>query len=235
MPDLRPLTAYLFDLVNDNGGAVGMTALIKLVYILDVEYYRRYSTLATGLKWRFHHYGPWVKELEDAILNNPYITVSGDNLRRGYRFNLDSSWKEIREKFLSEYGRPVEIIANSVVADWGLEPLAVVLDHVYFETEPMQDARRGEVLDFATIPRDVRDISKDHVRIDIPEGTLTGLRQLLEQQMLERKQRPSQPMTPPVYNGAYEDARRIMSEEEQASFPLPHLKSGTRLQGPSQE
>ena len=234
MPDLRPLTAYLFDLVNDNGGAVGMTALIKLVYILDVEYYRRYSTLATGLKWWFHHYGPWVKELEDAILNNPYITVSGGTVSRpGYRFNLDSSWKEIRGKFLSEYGRPVEIIANSVVADWGLEPLEAILDYVYFETEPMQDARRGSILDFSTITRGVIETSNDQVRINIPEETSIRLRQRMEQRRLERNQSPSHPMTPPVYGDDYYAALRVMYQEEHPRYP--DLKPGTRVHGPVQE
>lgn len=233
MPDLRPLTAYLFDLVNDNGGAVGMTALIKLVYILDVEYYRRYSTLATGLKWWFHHYGPWVKELEDAILNNPYITVSGGTVSRpGYRFNLDSPWKEIRGKFLSEYGRPVEIIANSVVADWGLEPLEVILDYVYFETEPMQDARRGSILDFSTIPQLERATRNIRPTEGLPEETLTRLRQKMQQRRDERS-RPARPMTLPVYNKSYEEARRIMAAEELGQ--LPPLKHGTRVRGPIQE
>lgn len=232
MPDLRPLTAYLFDQVVDNGGAVGMTALIKLVYILDVEHYRRYSTLATGLNWWFHHYGPWVKELEAAILNNPYITVSGGTVsRRGYHFDRDASWQEIQGKFLSEYGRPVEIIANSVVSDWGLEPLDVILDYVYFETEPMQDARRGDVLDFSAIPpleRGTRNIQPE----GLPEETLTRLRQKMQQRRDERS-RPARPMTPPVYNKYYEEARRIMAEEERGQ--LPPLKHGTRVRGPIQE
>ena len=69
MPDFKPLIHYIVDRVNEQGGSVGRTALMKLVYLVDVEHYRQYGKQATGLKWRFHHYGPYADELQADVLS----------------------------------------------------------------------------------------------------------------------------------------------------------------------
>lgn len=233
MPDLRPLIAYLVDQVIDLEGALGKTALVKLVYLLDVEHYRRYGTLATGLKWRFHHYGPYTEELEAAIRSNPYITVAGDNIsRRAYRFGRDESWREIYRAFRSQFGLRVEQIAERIVADWGEEPLVVILNYVYFETEPMQNARRGAVLDFSTIPRETLGTRDTPVSLSLPKETLSRLHQRMKQRK-EEKSQTSRPMTPPVYGDDYHYALRLMYEEEHIRYP--DLKHGTKVDGPVQE
>jgi Protein of unknown function (DUF4065) len=67
MADLRPLVSYIVDQVQDKGDTIGKTALMKLVYLADVEHYKRYGKQATGLKWRFYHYGPYTAELEPVL------------------------------------------------------------------------------------------------------------------------------------------------------------------------
>ena len=67
MPDLKPLIGYIVDQVNEQGGSIGRTALTELVYLVDVEHCRQYGKPATGLKWWFHHYGPYAAELQSEI------------------------------------------------------------------------------------------------------------------------------------------------------------------------
>lgn len=204
-----------------------------MVYLLDVEHYRRYGTLATGLKWRFHRYGPYTEELEAAIRSNPYITVSGDNIsRRAYRFGRDESWREIYRVFRSQFGTRVERIAEKVVAGWGTEPLSVILDYVYFETEPMQNARRGAVLDFSAIPKETPVTRDTPVSSSLPKETMALLRQRMEQRKKERTD-PARPMTPPVYGDDYHYALRLMYDEEHIRYL--DLKHGTKVDGPVQE
>ena len=62
MADLKPLIAYLIDQVREQEGAPNKTALVKLVYLIDVECWRKLGKPATDLQWRFHHYGPYSAE-----------------------------------------------------------------------------------------------------------------------------------------------------------------------------
>ena len=156
MAELKPLIAYIVDQVGDRGGAVGRTALMKLVYLADIEHYRRYGKQATNLEWRFHHYGPYSAELDkevralgldidESVFNKTY----GGRTLSGYRYRRVGDWKEVAMAFNSNYGASAQRCVDRVVQRWGLDPLPTILDYVYFETEPMQDAKRGETLDFA--------------------------------------------------------------------------------------
>ena len=148
MTDLKPLIAYLIDQVRDQDGTLNKTALVKLVYLVDVECCRKLGRPATGLEWRFHHYGPHSAEMERDVNDNAFIHVFGDR-NSGYDFASSSDWKDIHATFNKSFDPAVRRIAEGVARQWGLEPLETLLEYVYFETEPMQDARRGETLDFS--------------------------------------------------------------------------------------
>ena len=95
MADLKPLIAYLTDQVREQGGTPNKTALVKLVYLVDVECWRKLGKSATGLEWRFHHYGPYSVELERNINDNAFLHISG-NRRSGYGFSISSEWRDIQ-------------------------------------------------------------------------------------------------------------------------------------------
>ena len=103
MTDIKPLIAYLVDQVVDQGGSPNKTTLIKLVYLVDVECWRKLGKPATGLEWRFHHYGPYSAELERDINDNTFLHVFGDR-HSGYGFSPSSQWEEIRQ-----YSTPASI------------------------------------------------------------------------------------------------------------------------------
>ena|SRR5664280_2675757 len=48
-------------------GEVPHTRLHKLVYLIDLEYYRRYGRTLTGAPWVRHNYGPMTKALLPAL------------------------------------------------------------------------------------------------------------------------------------------------------------------------
>jgi len=62
----------------------------------------------------------------------------------------------------------IESLISNIVKQWGDADLNQLLDYVYFETEPMQEAKRGELLDFSLIePQEPRKvvIKLDPVRL----------------------------------------------------------------------
>ena len=231
MADLKPLIAYLVDQVKDQWGTPNKTALVKLVYLVDVECRRKLGKPATGLEWRFHHYGPYSAQLERDINHNPFLEVFGDR-NSGYGFSISSDCREIQAAFSTSFGPAVRRVADGVVTQWGLETLDALLEYVYFETEPMQGARRGEILDFSTIqPEDGP--ARSEARLTFSNEFISGLRAQWDQ----RRKTPDTPRQEqeapdePVYDEVYEEALRLMDEEEGMTPEIPRRH---RIKGPDQ-
>ena len=237
MAELKPLIAYIVDQGGDQGGAVGRTALMKLVYLADIEHYRRYGKQATNLEWRFHHYGPYSAELDkevrslgldidESVFNKTY----GGRTLSGYRYRRAGDWKEVARAFNSNYGASAKRCVDRVVQRWGLDPLPTILDYVYFETEPMQDARRGEALDFAKVQ------SEPPSRSSVAQAGLSSeLAGKMRQRLHARKEtlgkKGVRKATEPPYDEVYEEACRVMAEDEGILYFRPNAK----LLGPNRE
>ena len=231
MTDLKPLIAYLIDQVRDQDGTLNKTALVKLVYLVDVECCRKLGRPATGLEWRFHHYGPYSAELERDVNDNAFIQVFGDR-NSGYGFAPSSDWKDIHAAFNTSFDPAVRRVADGVVSQWGLEPLETLLEYVYFETEPMQDARRGETLDFSKVQPEEKP-ARRIPHLSFSDEFISNLRTRWD----ERKGAASTPgrerTTPsePIYDEIYEEALGLMDEDE-GMTPRPSKKH--RLEGPGE-
>ena len=232
MADLKPLIAYLIDQVREKEGAPNKTALVKLVYLVDVECCRRFGKPATGLEWRFHHYGPYSAELEQNINDNAFIDVFG-NRRSGYSFSISSEWNDIHAAVNTHFGPRVKRIADEVIRQWGLEPLDTLLEYVYFETEPMQDARRGTILDFSVIQPEERTIGRGP-RLAFSDEFINDLRARWDQRIkaANTSSREQDVLDEPLYDEIYEEALELMAEEE-GMRPQTHRRY--RLEGPHQE
>jgi len=53
------LILYIFKKADEEKILIGRTVLVKLIYLLDVEFYRTNRSLYTGLEWIFFKYGPY--------------------------------------------------------------------------------------------------------------------------------------------------------------------------------
>ena len=237
MPDLKSLIGYIIDQVTDKGGVVGRTSLVKLVYLADVEHCKRFGKQATALKWRFHHYGPYAAELDPAINpfgnqleENDFTWTAGERKATGYRYTTRGNWREIELAFNANFGSPVKRSVDKVIDRWGLEPLNTILDYVYFETEPMEDAQRGEYLDFSKVQKDSA-APRPAETLNFSGDFLSDLRQRLKERK-ETSTREVRKATEPVYDPIYDAALRVMGEEER---PGPYLQSHVRLSGPGLE
>ena len=214
MTDIKPLIAYLVDQVVDQGGSPNKTTLIKLVYLVDVECWRKLGKPATGLEWRFHHYGPYSAELERDINDNTFLHVFGDR-HSGYGFSPSSQWEEIRAVFNARFDPAVRCVADGVVNQWSLENIETILEYVYFETEPMQDARRGEPLDFSRIQPEDRP-ARSGASLEFSNEFISNLRARWDQRRKtfdtsnQRQESPSEP----IYDEVYEEALRLMAQND---------------------
>jgi hypothetical protein len=154
-------TASLIDLILERCGIERMllplkTRMVKLLYLTEVEYYRRTGKRLTDLDWKFHLFGPYASVLENYL---------GDP-------NVDSiAWSITHPPEGADHD--VQQSVAQVVHAWGDTDLNTLLDYVYFETEPMQSAHRGDSLDFSGI----KPLAEQHrVKIVLDSRKLNDLR-----------------------------------------------------------
>ena len=229
MADLKPLIAHLTGQVRDQEGTLSKTALVKLVYLVDVEYWRRCGRPVTGLEWRFHHYGPYAAELDREIDGNPLFLVHGSR-KTGYGFSSSPAWREIQAAFNPNYEPVVKNIADGVARQWGLEDLDTILEYVYFETEPMQGAERGETLDFSKIQVEEISIQREP-RLSLSDEFITDLRSRWDRREKARNNADPEQEAPdePLYDETYQEALETMSQDEGGQPPYPRRRP---LKGP---
>lgn len=123
-----------------------VTRLVKLLYLADIEWRRSHSGQPiSNLTWRFLHFGPYANELAD-ILGGPELEVielGEDKEARRFLFQDEPE----------QGGLPEDVVGllKQLVKKWGSVELNKLLDYVYFDTEPMENAKRYEVLDFSRL------------------------------------------------------------------------------------
>jgi hypothetical protein len=128
--------------------------LVKFLYLTDL-YYARIKTgeTLTGFPWRFIYYGPFCSEAWEAINQT---VVNGLICKETY----PSSFDEVKEYHIFwcqdddaeniENKIQIRVIGQlqKAIKKYG-EDTPQLLDHVYFETEPMQGVKKGDLLNFS--------------------------------------------------------------------------------------
>jgi len=210
--DLQRLIQAILSRVHEREGSVTKTKLLKYLYLFDLEAFHRQGRTITGFDWVFHLYGPWAPQYDRLYTD----LVKGGVMRvtPGTRPDLDTEFiSATRRVELQEVvdDTGLELAFRHIVDDWADRRLGEMLDYVYFHTEPMLEARRGERLDFGqpTGPREPLTLSdrprEDRRRVDD-----------LRRRVASRRPAETAPgrFTPPRYDAAYFDALHTISEDD---------------------
>ncbi len=210
---LHHLIAHVIMKLNDMGVGFGKTKLVKLLYLMDVENYRIRRTTISGLEWRFYHYGPYAFEI-DGTLRDLQLDIPQDSVitETGHKATVFRSNHGLRPRLIEHLPSPRELrIVNTVIRDWGGTELNPLLNHVYFYTEPMEHAKRGDVLDFSKVQRRRSTRAASH-EISMPSGRLDKFRSRFQEAKSKRVRRSLDPV--PRFDNVYEAGlARITSEE----------------------
>jgi hypothetical protein len=124
------------------------------LYLADLYHARlKAGKTLTGFPWRFIHYGPYCREAiaaiekaaaEGMICKDTFDSFFGDEKE----FHL--FW--CREEDAEELGDRIHVGVigqlQNAIKKYG-EDTPHLLDYVYFNTEPMQEVRKGSMLDFS--------------------------------------------------------------------------------------
>ena len=65
--DQRRLEDAITLFVSHRPKGLSRTALVKLLYFLDLRSWERYHRPVTGLSWYWHYFGPYADEITDTV------------------------------------------------------------------------------------------------------------------------------------------------------------------------
>jgi hypothetical protein len=128
--------------------------LVKFIYLADL-YFARVSKgeTLTGLPWAFVYYGPYcsavLEEIEAAVAAGFVNEEARESKYEDKDYYLYHSVDEVEPEMKGELPFYVMSELRHAIKKWG-EDSHGLLDHVYFETEPMRDVRKGDHLDFTS-------------------------------------------------------------------------------------
>jgi len=208
-PQVKTLVPAVLAYLGERTGSVSKTKLLKLLYLFDVEFYRAHRKLFTGFDWTFYHLGPWTSEIDEVlggligegiVSEVPFAAhdYEGVTLRAEQPSTLRDSLSEAADEF----------ILIRLLNDWGPQPTGRLLDHVYFQTEPMQVGRRNERLDFSVITASQPERYKRSAS-NTSASALARKKREFQQKVAARNSSGSGPkirITPPRYDEEFAEA-----------------------------
>jgi hypothetical protein len=145
---VRKLLLYIVDQLQDMEAQISTIRLVKILYLIDLEYYIRHKKILTEIDWVYYHYGPYFFALDD-ILRSASIDLDAREVEtasgKGFTFRI---FDEQDISKLVEYATEQQI--NRIIKKWALEETPEILNYVY-NTPPIKLGKRGNPLDFSLI------------------------------------------------------------------------------------
>ena len=169
------LIRFIVCYATEQGSSLTTVRLVKFVYLADLYHARWHDGQTyTNLPWAFIYYGPYCRNVMteiDSVAAAGFIKC--DRFQSKFAddkdYNIFSCKDQESETFRVKL--PLAIISDlkDAIKKYGDET-AALLDYVYFDTEPMMDAVKDEILDFLKAKRpetttqiNLKKLSKDDI------------------------------------------------------------------------
>lgn len=142
------LSKILEAILKEHGDSLPKTKLLKLAYLTDLTFVRRFRKRIIDETWIYYLYGPYIARYDEILGEGPFeiIEVETEDETTAQLVTLEGFQSK------NELELELSLIIQKVVSEYGEMPLKELLNYIYFETEPMMNAkRRMEELDFGTV------------------------------------------------------------------------------------
>lgn len=131
--------------------------LVKFMYLFDYYHAKIVGQKFSDLPWAFVYYGPYCSEAMNNI--DQAVKYDGvDKITRDSKYDIEKEYHSF--KCYDPDAEQIEQRMNFIVLSkiqWAIrqfgDDTAELLDYVYFDTEPMKDARKGDLLDFTRVEK----------------------------------------------------------------------------------
>lgn len=216
-PEAKALAVAILTRIKEREGSANKTKLLKLLYLADIEHYRKAGETLTGFDWMFYLYGPWANEYDELLKQLAAEGVlrsegwAGGGLEGERLIPLESVdlGRTIRDN-------DVLFRTRRLVDVWADQGVPTLLDYVYFETEPMQGAEKMARLDFSKITREVPPLYRR-----TSSGADQGALKRLSRRIAEAREKleaeigqTTKTVKPPVYDDIYIAASEVLNAPE---------------------
>ncbi len=168
---------YIAWYATENGFRLTTNRLVKFLYLTDLYYARlKGGGTLTKFPWRFIHYGPYCTEamesIEEAVnrgLISKEIHESSFDIEKQYNVFTCQDPKANKVTEFVDIGVIAQL--QHAIRMFG-DDTPLLLDYVYFYTEPMNNVKKGDLLDFSRITRydetpkpRIRQLSKETIKL----------------------------------------------------------------------
>jgi hypothetical protein len=151
--NISELIQYITWLASEREEMLSPIRLVKFLYLADLYHARRNEgKTLTGWRWKFVHYGPFTNEallaIESAVQEGMIAAIPYESSFDEEQHFLYKSESETEPSIAARL--PFYVIGplQGAVKKWAADTFGL-LDHVYFETEPMKNVKPGDLLDFS--------------------------------------------------------------------------------------
>lgn len=145
MANVSTLEDVVYFLVRNAPRPLGITSIMKLVYLADVEHVQRYGERLCDVEWAWHHYGPFAQAVFTAV-----ETLHEENLVEDVlladcrRFMSDPPEQRVSHETRLSASQCRALV--SVLQQYGCKTLRQLKQAAY-ETRTMREAQPGDRLD----------------------------------------------------------------------------------------
>lgn len=185
---------YIVWYATENDIRLTTNRLIKFIYLTDLYYARlNDGKTLTGFPWRFINYGPYCTEAMqciDQVVNEGFICKATYDSYFGEEkeYNLFTCKDESAEKI--EESIPLGVLGHIQKAIRKLgDDTPQLLDYVYYDTEPMADAKKGDLLDFskAEKPEPIKRVKLKKLSSEAIKLARQKIKQISDEMKVNRK------------------------------------------------
>ena len=155
------------------------TKLLKLAYLTELEFKRKYNQRLTDAQWVYFLYGPYLNEYNEILANSDF---EEEEIEDNIELEKMATFIEPKRNNKKELSLDINMIITNIVAQYGGKKLDDLLEYIYFETEPMMKAEiRGEYLNFDVVMNsEYYKIKVLHIENDIESSLRNNFRKKLE-------------------------------------------------------
>jgi hypothetical protein len=212
--NIPELVQYITWLASQREEMLSPIRLVKFLYLADLYHAKRNEgETLTGWRWRFVHYGPFCNEALRAIAvaaqarmiaGIPYASSFDDEQHFLYKTESETE-PSIAARL------PFYVIGplQGAVKKWAGDTIGL-LDHVYFETEPMKNVKPGDLLEFskAKEPEPFRELNMrrlSNTKISQGKALIAKMRENQRECMIAEP--------PAIYDDVYTEAMEFLDGE----------------------
>lgn len=194
---------------------LGPIHLIKFLYLADLAYAKAERTSFTGVRWRFHKFGPWAVEafqrIEPAVQSIHAVERRFSNANNDEGIRWRAKDPSLVQELESRLPWPIAREVKRAVRQYGNDTTGLL--HFVYKTPPMLKAAPGEFLDLlATEARETEAPVAESVSRSLPELSKTKVKKLqaFVKERREEKRRTGKLITPdpaPRYDEVFASGR----------------------------